>query len=101
MIRTMKVCHFCGQELDHNLRVYRNTLCPGCSRELKICLNCRFYSPGAHWDCAESIREPVRDKERSNFCDFFQFRESEGPSVPDGGAGNDQQAFRKLFGDEG
>jgi hypothetical protein len=97
----MKVCHFCGHILDQPLRVYRSSLCPGCSQELKICYNCRFYSPGAHWDCAESIREPVRDKDRSNFCDFFQFRESSEASDENSRpASGGQKAFDKLFGDE-
>ncbi len=96
----MKACHFCGHVLDPALRVYRNTLCPGCTRELKICYNCRFYSPGAHWDCAETIREPVRDKDRSNFCDFFQFRETGDSSSPEDKPGGGQKAFHKLFGDE-
>jgi hypothetical protein len=49
----------------------RSEACPFCGRDLRSCMNCRFYSPGAHWDCAETIPEPVSDKERGNFCDYF------------------------------
>lgn len=69
----MSACHFCGTEIPNPREVYRNSTCPKCGKDLKICLNCRFYSPGAHWDCSETIDEPVADKDRSNFCTFFVF----------------------------
>jgi hypothetical protein len=65
------MCCFCGTRYGD--RIYRNTQCPECGKELKICLNCRFYDPGAHWECRETIPEPVRDKERANFCDYFSY----------------------------
>lgn len=52
--------------------VSRSAECPECSAPVRACRNCRFYEPGAHWDCRETIDEPVRDKERANFCDYFQ-----------------------------
>lgn len=97
----MRACHFCGAALDERAPVFRASTCPSCSKELKICLNCRFYSKGAHWECLESIPEPVRDKERSNFCDYFQFRDEAGR-----GKNRDterhtkaKQDFGRLFGD--
>ena len=33
--------------------------------------NCKFYVPGAHYDCHETIEEAVTDKAHRNFCDFF------------------------------
>ncbi len=98
----MHACHFCGTEIPNPREVYRNSTCPGCGKDLKICLNCRFYSPGAHWDCSESIDEPVRDKDRANFCTFFSF----GTAPPRGSArpGSDasseaRRKIDKLFGD--
>src|SRR5512139_145904 len=96
----MKACHFCGQALPEGERVYRFSTCAACGRELKICLNCRFYSQGAHWDCLESIHDPVADKERANFCEFFQFKDSK-PGAPAAGRERPAKArdeFRKLFG---
>jgi hypothetical protein len=60
--------------LDEQMPIYRTTNCPSCGKDLKICLNCRFYEKGAHWDCRETISEPVRDKEKANFCDYFSIR---------------------------
>jgi hypothetical protein len=76
----MHACHFCGTAVENPREVYRSTSCPSCGKDLKICLNCRFYSPGAHWDCAETIDELVKDKDRSNFCTFFSFRTTQKPS---------------------
>jgi len=99
----MQVCHFCATEIQNPREVYRTTTCTKCGRDLKICLNCRFYSPGAHWDCSESVDEPVHDKERANFCTFFSFRD--GPhGTPGAGASARQDSRKKLdklFGDDG
>jgi hypothetical protein len=96
IIRAMHACHFCGASIGNPREVYRSSTCPACRRDLKICLNCRFYSPGSHWDCAETIDEPVGDKERASFCTFFQFRDAPtgamGASRPTPG----EQAKRKL-----
>ncbi|MFH1672422.1 MAG: hypothetical protein ABIF87_03205 [Pseudomonadota bacterium] len=35
-----------------------------------------FYDTGAHHECREPIAEYVTDKDRTNFCDMFQFRET-------------------------
>jgi hypothetical protein len=52
--------------------VYRTTLCNSCGKELHSCLNCRHYNKGKPYDCSESIQEPVTQKDRANFCDYFQ-----------------------------
>ena len=94
----MKACHFCGRQLPEGERVYRSSTCAGCGKDLKICRNCRFYSAGAHWDCLESINDPVADKERANFCEFFQFRDSRARAAEPAGTPKARDDFRKLFG---
>ena len=44
-----------------------------CGADLHVCKNCEFYDAGAHHECRESQAEYVKDKERSNFCDYFKF----------------------------
>lgn len=116
----MRACTFCGHVLDEHLEVFRSTACPGCGKELKVCLNCRFHRPGAHWDCLETIQEPVAEKGRANFCEYFQFRVTAAAAVREpgraGGVGAKQprgpqrgpktpesarDSFQKLFGDAG
>ncbi len=91
-------CFFCGTEFD--FPVYRTTVCPSCGKDLKICLNCKFYAPGSHYDCNETIREPVRDKERANFCDFFQPGSNfKGDTPKKDKVEKSRGDFKKLFGD--
>jgi hypothetical protein len=97
----MRACFFCGQGVAEGERIYRSSSCAACGKDLKICRNCRFYSAGAHWDCLESIQDPVNDKERANFCEFFQFRETRGPGSSPSAEGKKKarDELRKLFGE--
>lgn len=49
-----------------------NETCESCGRDLHVCLNCKFYKLGAHWDCAETVEVAVSDKGKRNFCDWFE-----------------------------
>ncbi|AEJ62036.1 hypothetical protein Spith_1777 [Spirochaeta thermophila DSM 6578] len=69
-------CHACGAPIEVE-KVYRSTLCPSCGKEARVCLNCRFYDPNAHWECRETIPERVAEKDRANFCDYFTPREED------------------------
>ena len=99
----MPYCFSCGGALDDIGRVYRNTLCPHCGADAKVCLNCRFYDPSAHWQCRETIPEEVRDKDRANFCDYFVLRDNDSdgaPGNPRGAEKNEEarKGFDSLFG---
>jgi hypothetical protein len=71
----MKSCHSCKKTLDVGPKVSRREDCPFCGSDLHVCSNCRFYAPGSYNDCHEPQAERVVDKERSNFCDYFEFRD--------------------------
>ena len=64
-------CHHCRGRLRVDGRVGRGENCPSCGADVRVCRNCAFYAPGAYNDCRESGAERVVDKERANFCDFF------------------------------
>ncbi len=86
------------------MEVFRSSTCPGCGKDLKICLNCRFYRPGAHQDCLETVPDPVTEKDSANFCDYFRFRQAPAVKNPPAGAvppDSARQNFNKLFGDAG
>ncbi len=97
----MRICYFCKSAIDEKLEIFRTTECPSCSRELKVCKNCKFYSPGSKWDCHETIDELVADKERSNFCSYFKFSEKshKGSNNSIKKNTNAKEAFNKLFND--
>lgn len=64
-------CWACG----HRLIAYdyqREGICAECNKQTHVCRNCRFYQPGRPNDCHEPVAEPVQDKQRANFCDYFE-----------------------------
>ena len=63
-------CWHCGHPLS-KAHYGRETLCPGCGKATRVCRNCRFYARGRPNDCEEPMAEEVMDKQRANFCDFF------------------------------
>lgn len=69
----MNICHHCRKELEPIRKPGREETCPYCGADLHVCLNCRFYNPGAYNECREPQAERVVEKKRSNFCDLFVF----------------------------
>ena len=76
-------CWSCRQTTAMEDKVIRADACPHCSTDMHSCKNCRFYDPGAHNDCRETIAEYVPDKERSNFCGMHEPFEGEREAAPD------------------
>ena len=96
----MKSCFSCQESFDPDLQIFRTTTCPSCGKDAHVCLNCRFYDKSVHMECRESIAEPVTQKDRSNFCDYFKLRDSPSsyPSENDRAARAREKAD-ELFGD--
>jgi len=98
----MKVCYFCRKELDISGRAARGDECPHCGADVKICLNCRFFDPNSYNECSEPQAERVKEKDRSNYCDYFIFRETgdDGSTTdiltPEDAA---RENLKKLFGE--
>lgn len=72
-----KVCHACSRMLELERNVGRRDECPYCHGDLHCCLNCKFYERTAPKQCREPISELVKDKTKSNFCDYFVFTEAD------------------------
>lgn len=64
-------CWHCGQGLTA-VDYGREADCPACGKQTHVCRNCRFYTPGRPNDCFEPMAERVLNKERANFCGFFE-----------------------------
>ena len=64
-------CHACGAAIAL-AEIGVRDVCERCRAYLHSCRQCDFYEPGAHNDCREPSAERVVEKERANFCDFFQ-----------------------------
>jgi hypothetical protein len=96
----MRTCFKCGGEIPGDQRILREEECPRCEQDLHCCRQCRFYDPGLSTQCSEPQVEPVLDKERGNFCDFFSF--AEGRGAGSGGTAEAESArdtWRRLFKD--
>jgi hypothetical protein len=66
-------CWKCGAALtDMPLPVGREEYCRTCRAEIHVCRMCRFYDLGKARHCAEPVAEPVTNKERANFCGYFE-----------------------------
>ncbi len=79
-LSAMRSCHFCGAKIPSDMIIGNASVCPLCTRPLKVCLNCRFYDKNAYHECKEDIDEPVIYKDLANFCDFFVMREGDAHS---------------------
>ena|ERR1051326_4569651 len=67
-------CWKCGEtiQLAAGSRVGSRDTCPRCNADLHSCRNCDFYDPSKNNQCSEPQAEWVRDKEASNYCDYYR-----------------------------
>jgi len=72
----MKVCAACQKEIPADRLIGRQDQCPFCRADLHCCLNCGFYEWGVYNDCREPQADRVVEKNRSNFCDYFRFKDA-------------------------
>lgn len=52
--------------------MFRKDTCPFCGRDLHACVQCQFYDKNAYNECRETQAERVVDKEKGNFCGYFE-----------------------------
>ncbi len=82
------VCWRCGASLAELPQpLARLAECPACNTDLHVCRMCKFYDTHVSRQCREPIAEDVQDKQRANFCGYFQGR-------PDAYVPQDQDAAR-------
>ena len=67
------VCWKCGASLAAlTLPLSRTDSCRACRAEVHVCRMCRFYDTRKAKSCAEPVADEVDDKERANFCGYFE-----------------------------
>jgi predicted RNA-binding Zn-ribbon protein involved in translation (DUF1610 family) len=97
------VCRACGAALSIDEPIGRDAECPSCGHDVRACVNCRHYDTRYNNACMETEAEPVEDKHRRNFCEFFSL--SREPYAGKGGQADRERAARagldKLFGGSG
>jgi hypothetical protein len=93
-------CHNCGWEWKDEGPPGRSDTCAQCHAELRVCLNCARHDPRAAYECAEPKADPVLDKDRANYCEWFAFaKRVYRPKTGRDRAADARDAFKKLFGD--
>jgi hypothetical protein len=66
-------CYYCKKNIPvlGAFKVNRTEDCPYCTRALHCCKMCKFYDSRIYNECKESMADRVIDKEKANFCDYF------------------------------
>ena len=67
------VCHACGERVVFDEPIPRDAECSRCGEDLRSCRNCRHWDARYHNQCTEPEAEPVENRMRRNFCEFFYF----------------------------
>jgi hypothetical protein len=96
---SMKYCHKCHTPWEGFGQPGTRATCAKCGADLHSCRNCRLYDTGKPYQCQVDT-DPVRDKERYNYCEEFQFAEKRpqdtaGKNEADGARGRWDQLFKK------
>ncbi|MGK0298251.1 MAG: hypothetical protein ACI9XC_001869 [Gammaproteobacteria bacterium] len=66
-------CWKCGASLaDALLPLSRLSKCKSCNTDLHVCRLCQFFDTTVNNSCREPIAEKVTDKQKKNFCGYFQ-----------------------------
>jgi len=93
------VCWKCGASLAHlSLPLSRRDECRQCRAELHVCRLCVDYDERVAKKCREPIAEEVSDKERANFCDYFQPRAGAHRPADTSAAAAARLELERLFG---
>lgn len=89
-------CHRCGAPIAECDTVGRRETCLRCGGDLHCCLNCRFHDAAYNNECREPQAERQVDKDRGNFCEYFDLGSSGQPAAR-AGTGNARADLERLF----
>jgi hypothetical protein len=93
-------CHQCGTPWTFREQPGRSETCPVCRIDLRVCLNCTHYDRSAAQQCRERRAEPVLDKDKGNFCEFFDLKSRVWQGASDKSREDEARAkLKALFGD--
>ena len=66
-------CRHCGAAVTLGEPIGREATCASCGSDLHACRQCRHFDTGYNNSCRETMADPVEDKDRRNFCEYFSF----------------------------
>lgn len=92
-------CWKCGASLkDVLLPLARLSKCKNCNADLHVCRMCEFYDTTVNNSCREPIADKVTNKNKNNFCGYFQPSNTAYKKVDTSQAISSQQQLDALFG---
>jgi len=68
------ICFSCQSENKVVDRLGFRDSCISCFNDLHVCKTCHFYDPKSYNDCSEPAADRVSEKEKRNFCEFYQIK---------------------------
>lgn len=76
-------CFNCNKSLDLNAqsKIARSEECPHCYASLHSCRMCNFYDKSVYNECRETNADRIIEKEKANFCDYFDLSGSNSDSI--------------------
>ena len=66
-------CFNCGWEWTLSAAPGRRDACEECKTDLRCCRNCIQFDIAIAHQCRERRAEPVQEKDRANYCEYFDF----------------------------
>ena len=69
-------------------------MCERCGADLHVCFNCISYDPEVAYQCRDRRAEEVADKDRANFCEYFEMAKREWTGAD---ANSREDAAREKF----
>ncbi len=71
-------CYKCQKSIPvlGSFKISRSEECPFCNVSLHCCKMCKFFDMHSYNECRETIAERILDKEKANFCDYFEINEN-------------------------
>lgn len=94
-------CWKCGSELKKLLLPFsRSEECSSCNADLRVCRGCKNYAADVADACTEERAEFVADKDRANFCDYFNPHATAYRKQDDADAQRARNKLAELFGEE-
>jgi hypothetical protein len=98
MAKAELTCWKCSESLaDVLLPFARLSKCKSCKTDLHVCRMCLYFDPAVSNSCREPIAEKVNDKNRANFCGYFQPAENACKSGDDA-VSSSKASLESLFG---
>ena len=73
----MLKCYRCRRIVSPDSRSTPHGVCPFCSTAFHCCMNCLYYDESSPYKCSESAADWVPDKEKANFCQYFEYLQPE------------------------